>query len=105
MSDLPDDLIQLQRAIAAARAAVDEYAAEVSAARRAEFPDDEQIVERQTWTPEQDAELERLRAAFMAACRAKWDHPAVQQAEVEKTLRELDKKLITAARTQEPAAG
>jgi hypothetical protein len=77
MSDLPDDLIQFQRAIDAARAAVDEYAAKISAERRAEFPDDEQIVERQTWAPEQDAELDRLRAAYMAACRAKWDHPAV----------------------------
>jgi hypothetical protein len=105
MSDLPDALIQFQRAIDAARAAVDAYAAEVSALRRAEFPDDEQIVERQTWTPEQDAELDRLRAAFMAACRAKWEHPAVVQAQAEGTYRDLDAKLIKAARAEEPAAG
>jgi hypothetical protein len=104
MSDLPDDLIPIQRAIDAARAAVNKYAAEVSAQRRAEFPDDEQIVDRQTWTPEQDAELDRLRGAYMAACRAKWDHPAVRQAEAEKTFRELDKKLITAARAEAAAA-
>jgi len=81
MPDFPEDLLQLQREIDAARIAADTYAETVATERRALFPDGEQIVERQTWSAEQDAEMDRLRAAYLAAARAKWAHPAYVPAE------------------------
>lgn len=81
MPDFPEDLLQLQRNIDAARLAADTYAETVADERRALFPDHEQIVERQTWPAEQDTEMNRLRDAYMAAARAKWDHPAYVRTE------------------------
>ena len=81
MPDFPDDLLQLQRDIDAARLAADTYAQTIAAERRVLFPDGEEIVERQTWPVEQDAELNRLRAAYGAAVRAKREHPAFVVAE------------------------
>jgi hypothetical protein len=81
MPDFPDDLLQLQRNIDAARLAADTYAQAIADERRVQFPDDEQIVERQTWPAEQDAELNRLRAAYEAATRAKRAHPGFVVAE------------------------
>lgn len=97
MSDLPDDLIQIQRDLFAARRAADQYAEAVAVERRALFPDPEQIVERQTGTPEQRAELERLRAAYAAACEAKWVHPAMAHAREAGTYKKLDEELRAAA--------
>jgi len=91
--DLPDDLIQIQRDLFAARRAVDGYARAVADERRAQFPDPEQVVERQTDSPEQRAELERLRAAYMAAFEAKWEHPLLAQAREDRTYKTLDEKL------------
>lgn len=65
--------------------------------RRAAFPDDEQIVERQTWTSEQDAELNRLRDAYMAIAKTKWAHPRLGRGG------KFEDALRSAART-EPAA-
>jgi hypothetical protein len=77
---VPDDLIALQCVLDAARAELDAYVEEVAVARRAEFPGEEQIVERQTWP---DAVSERhlaLRAAATAAATAVRHHPTMQQA-------------------------
>lgn len=98
MSDLPDDLIQIQRDLYAARVAVDEYAAAVAEERRAQFPDPEQVVERQTDSPEQRAELGRLRAAYMAAFERKWEHPLLVQAREDRTYKKLDEQMREAAR-------
>lgn len=81
MPDFPNDLLQLQRDIDAARLAADTYDQTIADERRVLFPDDEQIVERQTWPAEQTAELNRLRAAYEAAARAKRAHPAFVVAE------------------------
>jgi hypothetical protein len=98
--DLPADLIQLQRALDAARRAADDYVAAVEAelaALSAVSSDDGTEAVRPTWSDEQNAELDRLRAAYMAAAKAKWAHPALGKgSKFEDALRE-------AART-EPAA-
>jgi hypothetical protein len=97
MSDLPEDLIQIQRDLYAARAAADTYAAAVAEERRALFPDPEQAVERQQDTPEQRAELDRLRAAYTAAFEAKWEHPLLVRARAERTYKQVDEELRQAA--------
>jgi hypothetical protein len=52
---IPDDLITLQRALDAARAALFAYSGQLTLERRAMFPDPEQILERQTLAEEQAA--------------------------------------------------
>ncbi|OKI25153.1 hypothetical protein [Streptomyces sp. CB03911] len=56
------------------------YSDRVSAERREQFPDPEQIIERQTWPPEQSAALEELRAAYQAAAAAVRHHPVMARA-------------------------
>jgi hypothetical protein len=79
--ELPSDLIELQRAAAAAYAAVGEYVATVQARRRDEHPDD--VVARCTWTDEESAELDRLYEAHTAAALAVRAHPLLEQARTE----------------------
>ncbi|MFI6449336.1 hypothetical protein [Kitasatospora sp. NPDC050543] len=57
--DVRDDLIDLQRALGAARAALVAYSGQVDAERRELFPGtgDEQIVERRAWPEDQVARL------------------------------------------------
>lgn len=96
---LPDDLIDLQRALDAARAELDAYVADVEAARRAEFPNPEQIVERQTWP---DAVRDRhlaLRAVVADAAAAVRHHPTMQQALAEGCHPVTEQALKDAART------
>ncbi|MEV0538152.1 hypothetical protein [Kitasatospora sp. NPDC050463] len=56
------------------------YSDRVSAERREQFPDPEQIIERQTWPPEQSTALEELRAAYRAAPAAVRRHPVMARA-------------------------
>ncbi|NUP24159.1 MAG: hypothetical protein HOZ81_50505 [Streptomyces sp.] len=80
MSDtitIPDDLIALQRAAEAVRAELDQYVATVSAERREQYPGPEQVVERQHWPDELNAELNRLRATWAAATEAVRHHPVM----------------------------
>lgn len=103
MSDfeLPEDLIQIQRDIDAARRAADDYVAAVEA-ELAALPvvvsDDGEAPPSPTWTAEQKAELKRLRDAYMAAAKRKWAHPA------RKTGLAFEEALWAAARSGEPAA-
>ncbi|MCX5209835.1 hypothetical protein OG689_11115 [Kitasatospora sp. NBC_00240] len=77
---VPDDLIALQCVLDAARAELDVYVSETEAARRLEYPDPEQIVERQTWPAEISERHLALRAAAAAAATAVRQHPTMQQA-------------------------
>jgi hypothetical protein len=98
MSDF--DLIQLQRALDAARHATDDYVSAVEAelaALPAAGGDGADETIRPTWSEEQNTELNRLRAAYMAAAKAKWAHPALGRGS------KFEDALGEAART-EPAA-
>jgi hypothetical protein len=77
---IPPDLIALQRALEAARAELDTYVATTEAARRLEYPDPEQIVERQTWPDDIRERHLALRAAAAEAAAAVRHHPTMQQA-------------------------
>jgi hypothetical protein len=82
---LPADLIDLQRTL--------------DAARRAEFPDPGQIVERQTWPAELDERLDILRALEADAGRAVRQHPVMVAAlrdgyqQTERALQDAARKL------------
>ncbi|MFC8447697.1 hypothetical protein [Kitasatospora sp. NPDC057223] len=76
----PPDLIDLQRALDAARAELHGWLAETEAARRAEFPDPEQAVERGMWPDDLRARLADLRGKQAAAFDAVRLHPTMQQA-------------------------
>jgi hypothetical protein len=76
----PDDLIALQRHLEAARAELAAYVAEAEAARRLEYPDPEQIVERQTWPAGLRDRHLALRAVVTDAATAVRHHPTMQQA-------------------------
>lgn len=78
--ELPDDLVQLQRALDTAFAAEHGYITQVEAERRAQYPDEEQLLERRRWSDEQTAELARLRAETHAALMAVHRHPTLQEA-------------------------
>jgi len=71
MSDLPDHLIQLQRAAHEAWDAVEAYRKQVDAARRAEAgPAPEakwQMPQLRPWTDEENGEYDRLRQAAVDA--------------------------------------
>ncbi|OKI16649.1 hypothetical protein [Streptomyces sp. CB03911] len=100
---LPDDLITLQRALDAARAELDTYVEEVSAARRIEFPGEEQIVERQTWPANISDRHLALRAAVAAAATAVRQHPTMQQALAEGCHPVTEQALKDAARASTDA--
>jgi hypothetical protein len=79
--DLPADLIQLQQDLDAARKATDDFVASVEAelaALPAVSGDDGTGGVRPAWSDEQNAELNRLRDAYMAAAKAKWAHPGLR---------------------------
>ncbi|MFE1321577.1 hypothetical protein [Kitasatospora phosalacinea] len=73
--DIPDDLVDLQRARLDAELAYAEYVHAVEARRRAEHPTD--IVARRCWTPEEQAEADRLQGELAAAMDAIRLHPAL----------------------------
>lgn len=77
---VPPDLVALQRALEAARTALDTYVAKVEASRRLEYPGDEQIVERQTWPPDVSERHLALRATAADAATAVRHHPTMRQA-------------------------
>jgi len=79
----PPELHPYRRAFDEATAALDAYVAQVEAACRAEYPDpggrwDEVQAALRTaaWTPEQHAEVQRLRDGREAARKALWERPA-----------------------------
>lgn len=98
--ELPDDLIDLQRAALAAETAIGEYVATVQARRREEHPDD--VIARCTWTDDESAELGRLYEEHTAAALAVRAHPLLEQARVEGCHAQTWDALKTAAR--EPVA-
>lgn len=98
--ELPDDLIDLQRALYAAQAAVEDYAAGVDAERAAQYPDPEQWRERSVWPEDgpERAELARLRAERDEALLAIRHHPRIVQAYADKEMPGFDFALKKAAR-------
>lgn len=78
---LPADLVQLQRAYEAAHTAVADYVALQEAAYAELHPwptgtwDEDTAALRNAWTPEETAELQRLRDAREEARKALWAHP------------------------------
>ncbi len=78
--DVPDDLVTLERARAGAWDELITYSTRISIERRDLFPDPGQIVERQTWPPEQAVVLEELRDAYDGAARAVRHHPVMVRA-------------------------
>jgi len=95
---IPPDLVDLQRHLDAARAELEAYVAEVEAARRAEYPDPAQIIERQTWPAEISERHLALRAAATAAATAVRHHPTMQQALEERCHPVTEQALKDAAR-------
>ncbi|MDH6130353.1 hypothetical protein [Kitasatospora sp. GP82] len=94
---IPADLIDLQRALDSARGELYAYADTVTAERRAAFPDPEQIIERQTWTDEQNGRLAELREGERTAAQAVRTHPTMAQAAAEKCHHQTDMALRRAA--------
>jgi hypothetical protein len=68
------------RTLDAARAELHQFVAETEAARRAEYPDPEQVVERGSWPEDLRTRLAELRAAQTVAFDAVRLHPTMQQA-------------------------
>lgn len=73
--DIPEDLIDLQRARIVAEEARAAHVLEVETRRREQHPDD--VVARRTWSAKEQAEDERLQAAVIAALDAVRTHPAL----------------------------
>jgi hypothetical protein len=96
---IPADLIDLQRALDAARAELHQFVAETEAARRAEYPDPEHVVERGSWPDDLRARLAELRAAQASAFDAVRTHPVMQQALDEGCHYATELALKAAART------
>ncbi|WP_042400262.1 hypothetical protein [Streptacidiphilus carbonis] len=87
---IPDDLIQLQRAYDQATAELNEHVARVTAEQKERFPDPpgvihdaDQALLRATWSDEDNAMLDQLRAAQVAALAAMNQHPVMRQAMAE----------------------
>jgi hypothetical protein len=94
---IPADLVDLQRAVNAARDKLYDYVARVEAERREQFPAPEQIVERRTWPEEQIARADELREAERTAATAVWNHPTMVQALAERCYHQTDVALREAA--------
>ena len=100
---IPDDLIALQRALDAARAELEAWIAETEAARRQEYPDPEQSLERGIWPPDLQGRLADLRAVRAAASTAVWHHPTIVQALEDRCHWATDQALKDAARLAKSA--
>jgi hypothetical protein len=92
-TDLPDDLLDLERARVDARRALDEYVCTVEVQRRAEFPGGEQLVERRMWPAEANERHAQLQAAYRAAADAVRVHPLLVEAAAGRRLWAVEEKL------------
>jgi hypothetical protein len=95
-TDLPESLLDLERARVDARRALDVYVARVEIERRAAYPKADQIVERRTWTDEQNAHHRELRDAYEQAAAAVREHTVMHLAAVGGQLWVVEGKLRTA---------
>ena len=102
---IPNDLIALQRALDAARAELGAWIAETEAARRLEYPDPEQSLERGIWPPDLQTRLAELRAAQTRAFDAVRLHPTMQQALEDRCHQVTERALKDAARQPVGAGG
>ncbi|GAA2158448.1 hypothetical protein GCM10009760_61480 [Kitasatospora kazusensis] len=89
----PDGLLGLERARVGARRALDEYVCGAEVRRRAEYPDDEQVVRRRTWTDGQTRHWLGLRTHYQRAADAVRAHSAMAGAAAGRRLGELEGKL------------
>lgn len=95
---LPDDLIELQRRRLAAWATLGDYTHEVETRRRAAYPLPEQVVERCTWTAEETARYDELRAVHDELMWQVRRHPTIVQALAERCWPQTWDALQVAAR-------
>lgn len=91
--DLPDDLLQLERARVEARRALDEFVCTIEVQRRAAFPGEEQLIERRTWPAGAVERHAELQAAYRAAADAVRAHPLLVAADAERRLWSVEEKL------------
>lgn len=92
-TDLPDDLLDLERARVEARRLLDEYVCTVEVQRRRELPDEEQLLERRTWPADANERHAELQAAYRAAAEAVRAHPLLIEADAERRLWAVEEKL------------
>lgn len=110
-TDLPADLIDLERARVDARRLLDEYVCTIEVQRRAEFPGEEQLLERRTWPAEANERHAQLQASYRAAGDAVRAHPLLIEAAagrrlwaVEEKLRQLVPQVLVVVRRGEGGA-
>jgi hypothetical protein len=95
---LPPDLVQLQAERLAAEAALAEFTNRVERDRRERFPSPEQIVERRTWSTEENAEHGRLQVERDRLAAAVRQHPTIVQAHADRCWPQTWDALQSAAR-------
>jgi hypothetical protein len=105
---IPADLIALQQVCDQARAAADDYVARTTAAYRERYPDpvvdgrsrwsESQALLRGSWTDEEHAELDQLRAEAQNAVVKLYRHSVLTRARDEGCSRQTDQALKQAAR-------
>lgn len=96
MSDtdtLPADLLDLERARVAARRVLDEFVCAVEVRRRADFPGDEQVIERRRWPAAEEERLAGLQAGYRRAADAVRAHPLLVAADAERKLWAQEERL------------
>lgn len=92
-TDLPDDLLDLERARVEARRALDEFVCTVEVRQRAEFPAEEQLLERRQWPAADEERHAVLRAGYRRAADAVRAHPLLVAADAERRLWAVEEKL------------
>jgi hypothetical protein len=92
-TDLPDDLLDLERARVDARRVLDEFVCAVEVRQRAEFPTEEQLLERRTWPATDEEQHAVLQAAYRRAADAVRAHPMLVEADAERRLWAVEEKL------------
>ena len=92
-TDLPHDLLALERARVDARRALDEFVCQVEIRQRTQFPAEEQIVDRRTWPAPDEQRRAELQAAYKAAADAVRAHPMLVAADAERRLWAVEEKL------------
>lgn len=92
-TDLPDDLLDLERARVEARRTLDEFVCTVEVRQRDAFPAEEQLLERRQWPAADDEQHARLQVAYKAAADAARAHPLLVAADAERRLWAVEEKL------------
>ncbi|MFI9271373.1 hypothetical protein ACIGXM_11755 [Kitasatospora sp. NPDC052896] len=94
-TDLPEDLLDLERARVAARRALDVFVCTVAVERRMLFPAHDQVAERVKWPEEQNTRWHELRDAYQQATAAVRAHPLLVEAAANDGLWVMEMQLRT----------